>query len=160
MPKAIQWGGEKFMNKKTLAMLLALGVITAGGYFGVSAVQADDLSRSSDFLVSKIAERFDLNESDVEAVFDSVYEERMQEMQQSREEKLNKAVEDGVLTQEQKDALQEKMQEHMGERKQSASWRREEMQAWFKDQGIDETKLHEYLGFGGPREEKGMRFGR
>lgn len=147
------------MNKKTLATLLALGVITAGGYFGVSAVKADNFSPHTE-IAQKIAEQFNLNEADVQAVFDAVHEERQQEMQESAsrrsEEKLNKAVEDGVLTQEQKDALMQKMQEHSGERQQN----REEMQTWFEEQGIDETKLHEYLGFGGPREEKGMRFGR
>lgn len=144
------------MNKKRLATLLALGVITAGGYFGVSAARADDLNRPTDALVSKIAERFDLNESDVEAVFEAVHEERMQEMHNSHEEKLSQAVEDGVLTEEQKFALQEKMQEHIGVRQQN----REEMQAWFEEQGIDEIKLHEYMGFG-PKEGRGMmRFGK
>lgn len=137
-------GGEKNLNKKTLATLLALGVITAGGYFGVKSVKADETFPHSD-VVQKIAEKFSLNESDVQAVFDSVHEEHMQQMQTSREERLNQAVSDGVLTEDQKNALIQKMEEHIGERQQN----REEMQAWFNEQGIDETKLHEYLGFGG-----------
>ena len=33
------------------------------------------------------------------------------------------------------------MEEHIGERREN----REEMQNWFKSQGIDETKLREYM---------------
>lgn len=139
------------MKKKTLATLLALGIITAGGYFGAKGVLADETGKPSDTLVSRIAEKFNLNTDEVQAVFDSVQEERMQEMEQNREEKLNQAVQDGVLTEDQKNSLQAKMEEHMGEREQN----REEMQAWFASEGIDEQALHDYLGFGpkghGPR---------
>ena len=145
------------MKKKTLAALLTLGIIVAGGYFGTTVIKADDVERPVNILASRIAEKFGLNESDVEAVMTAVHEEHMQQMQDDREERLNQAVSDGVITEDQKNAILSKMQENAGERKQN----REEMQAWFQSQGIDETKLHEYLGFGphkGPGPREGMGF--
>lgn len=129
------------MNKKILVTLLTLGVITSIGYFGTSFVLADDENPAHQTLISRIAQKFNLKETDVEAVFTAVRDERQAQMQASREERLNQAVNDGVINSSQKDALLAKMQEHMGERQQN----REEMQAWFSGQGIDETKLREYL---------------
>lgn len=140
------------MNKKTLAIVLALGVITSIGYFGGSYVLAENNSPMHASLVSKIAQRFNLKESEVEAVFESVRDERQEEMKQQRGEKLSQAVKDGVITEDQKNALLSKMEEHEEER----SEEREAMQKWFSDNGIDETKLRDYLR----PEGKGMGDGR
>lgn len=140
------------MTKKLLATLLVLGGMLSAGYFGVGAVMADDQNPHG-VLVSRIADRFNLNEEDVEAVFTAVRDERQEEMKKQKEERLNQAVTDGVITENQKNTLLERMQEHQQERGQN----REEMQNWFEEQGIDETKLRNYLGFDG-RGEKGMGF--
>ena len=132
------------MTKKLLVTLMLLGGLVSAGYIGGSAVLADDFS-PHDTLITKIAQKFNLTESDVEAVFESVRDERQAEMKKLHEERLDQAVTDGVITQEQKNALVAKMQAHHEERGQY----REEMQNWFAEQGIDETKLREYLGFGG-----------
>lgn len=142
------------LGKKTLAVLMALGVIASIGYFGVNSVLADYNNPMHDSIVSKIAQKFNLNEADVEAVFDSVREERQDEMKKQREESLSKAVSDGVINNNQKEAIIAKMAEHFGEKVQN----REEMQNWFKEQGIDETKLRSYLR---PNNNgRGMRGGR
>ena len=129
------------ITKQTLAIVLALGVIVSVGYFGGSYVMAGDTNPMHDSLITKIAQRFNLKEADVEAVFESVRDERQEEMKANRQEKLSQAVKDGVITEAQKTTLLAKMEEHIGERREN----REEMQNWFKSQGIDETKLREYM---------------
>ncbi len=129
------------MKKQTLAVVLALGVIASVGYFGSSYVMAGDTNPMHESLITKIAQKFNLKESDVEAVFEAVRDERQEEMKSQRAEKLSQAVRDGVITEAQKQTLLAKMEEHIGERREN----REEMQNWYKSEGIDETKLREYL---------------
>jgi hypothetical protein len=129
------------MNNKILAVILALGIITSVGYFGVSSVLADDDNPVHASLITKIAQKFNLKEEDVKAVFESVRDEQREQMKKDREDRLSKAVEDGVITQSQKESLISKMEENFEKRKEN----REEMQNWFKEQGIDELKLREYL---------------
>jgi hypothetical protein len=132
------------MTKKILITLIVLGGLVSTGYFGAGAIFAND-NNPHQTLITRIAQKFNLNESDVEAVFQSVVDERQAEMQKQREERLNKAVSDGVITEEQKKAFLTKMQEDQEERGQNKG----EMQGWFEEQGIDQTKLRDYLGFGG-----------
>lgn len=146
------------MNKKLLATILTLGVITSVGYFGTNYVLADYDNPMHDSIVSKIAEKFNLNEADVEAVFESVRDERQDEMKKEREENLSNAVSDGVITESQKQDLLSKMEDHSGERQTNRS----EIQKWFEDNNVDETKLREYLRpeGRGMREGRGMGVGR
>lgn len=136
-------GGEN-MNKKVLATILALGVIVSVGYFTTSSVLAGDTNTMHRKLITRIAQRFNLKESDVEAIFTAVRDEKMEEMKMRREDRLSQAVKDGVITLSQKNAIIQKMDEQMGEKRQN----RKGMQAWFKSQNIDESKLRAYLGFG------------
>jgi len=140
------------MNKKILLSVLTLGIIISLAGYGVKNVLADDENNLSATIVARIAQKFNLKEEDVQAVFEAVRDERRAEMQKTREEKLSRAVSDGVITEAQKTALLTKMEEHKGERMQN----REEMQKWFTEQGIDETKLRDYLGFGGQGKGPGM----
>lgn len=144
------------MSKKLLLTLLVLGVITSVGYFGTSYVLADDDNPVHQTLISRLAQKFNLKESDVEAVFTAVRDERQAQMHQERQERLNQSVKDGVISSSQKDALLAKMQEHMGERQQNRS----EMQSWFESQGIDQIKLREYLRPAGKGEGRGMGMNR
>lgn len=129
------------MNKKLLITLIVLGGLISAGYFGAGAIFADN-NNPQGTLITRIAQKFNLNESDVEAVFQSVRDERQAEMKKRQEERLNDAVGDGVVSEAQKNAILSKMQTHQEERGQN----REEMQNWFKEQGIDQTKLRNYLG--------------
>ena len=63
---------------------------------------------------------------------------------QSKEDRLIRAVSDGVITKEQKQALLDKW----GEKKTHREEHRAEIQAWFEEQGIDTKALHDYGGFG------------
>ena len=112
-------------GKKMLMTVLTLGVLISAGYFGSSFVNAQDTT-PHDVLVSKIAEKFNLDTSDVQAVFDAVMDEKRSEMGKNRENRLNQAVSDGVITEDQKNTLLSKMEERRTERMQN----REEMQKW------------------------------
>lgn len=144
------------MNKKTLAVVLALGVIASVGYFGTSTVLAEDNNPIHQNLVSKIAQKFNLKETDVQAVFDAVRDEKRDEMKKLKEEKLSQAVKDGVITEAQKTLILAKMDEKIENRKAN----REEMQKWFSDNGIDQQKLRDYLKPVGKGTKMGMRMHR
>lgn len=60
------------------------------------------------------------------------------------EERLNQAVDDGVITAEQKEALSSKFAQLQQKREQHQA----ELEAWFKEQGIDPKALTPYGGFG------------
>lgn len=144
------------MSKRLLTTILTLGVIASVGYFGTNFVLADEENPMHQTLVSRIAQKFNLSETDVKAVFESVRDERLEEMKTEREEKLSQAVSDGILTEVQKQALLSKMEELMGERQQN----KEKLRAWFSEQGIDETKLRDYLGPVGRGEGRGIKMPR
>ena len=131
------------MSKKLLISLLILGAVISLGAYGVGSLRANEVGNVNP-MVPRLAETFNLKEDDVEAVFDAVHEERQEEMKKVREERLNEAVSDGVITEAQKTALLDKWEEMQNKREQE----RQEMQQWFEDQGIDPTKLAPYGGFG------------
>lgn len=134
------------MNKKILIPTLGLAALVGLGALGVSAVKANDTGNG---FVQRIAERFGLNEEEVSTFVQEMREERKTQMQTSMEERLDQAVADGVITEEQKQALLDKKADMWAEKEQH----REEMQAWFEEQGIDREALMQYGGFG----HKGFR---
>ena len=144
------------MNKKVLAVVLALGVMASAGYFGARYVFADDTNPVHQELVTRIAQKFNLKESDVQAVFDAVKDERQAQMEKEREDSLSKAVSDGVITEAQKLSLIAKLKEHLGQGQNGEN--RDDLRSWFQSQGIDETKIREYLRPAG-RGERGPRMG-
>jgi hypothetical protein len=130
------------LNTKLIVPTLGVAALALVSAAGLKAVRAE--SDSSPPFVQKLAERFGLNEDEVQSFFDEQRQERWQEMENLRSERLNQAVEDGAITEEQKQALIDKWQEVQTEKDQH----REEMQNWFQEQGIDETTLMPYIGYG------------
>ena len=90
--------------------VLALGMLAFIGLYGLSTVRADGLD-SYPSVIQKIAERFNLNEDDVQLVFDEHREERHVMMREQKEERLNQAVENGTITQDQKDLMTQHFKE-------------------------------------------------
>ena len=132
------------MNKKIIIPTIALAVLTMVGVVGAKTIKADDINNYPP-IVQRLAEKFNLKEDDIKLVFDEERQVRQEERQKSMEEGLNKAVADGVITSEQKQAFLDKHNNMQQERGQN----REEMQTWFEDNGIDQTKLSSYIGFMG-----------
>ncbi len=134
------------MTKKALATVLVLGVIISVGYFGTTHVLAGEIQTGGqDVLITRIAQKFNLNQSDVRAVFDSIKDERLADFRAKREERLSQAVKDGVITETQKSALIAKMDENVDGYQNNEG----DLKNWFSDNGIDPVKLRTYLGFPG-----------
>jgi hypothetical protein len=148
------------MNKKVVLPALVLGVLAVGAFLGGQQAFAD-YNDGNNTIVQMLAERFGVEESEVEAVFDEHRTVRMQERQQEMEGRLEDAVNEGLLTSEQKDALLQKMEEWHSEKPDFGSMTREEhreameshrdeMQQWAEDNGIDLSVIHMGRdGFGG-----------
>lgn len=130
-------------GKKILLTLLGLATLIAAGAFAVNTVKANEVAGYPPF-VEKLVERFNLNEADVQTFFDEQRGEHMQMMVETKEERLSQAVSDGVITEEQKQALLNKWEEL----RQKHEVERQELQNWFEEQEIDAEALREYAGFG------------
>jgi hypothetical protein len=134
------------MKKKALLSILTVGIAVSLITLGANTVSADDVVYPN--IISRLAQKFNLNESDVEAVFDAVHEERQDQIQSVHEERLNQAVTDGVISEDQKNALLAKHQEMFTQRQEARETHHEEMQAWFEENGIDPEVLANYMGMG------------
>lgn len=132
------------MEKKVLA--IALTALLLAGVYGVSKVDADEANDLPP-VAEKLVERFNLNEDEVAGVFDEVRQERLQQRQEQIAARLDEAVEDGVITAEQKQALLDKQAEMQEKHEQL----REEMKAWMESSGIDFEALAPYKGGCGGR---------
>lgn len=129
-------------------LILAGSLVTiAVSTLGVGAVSASQNSKKDD-LVSKIASHFNLNKDEVQNVFDENRAEHQEERQAKREERLTSAVESGKLTEDQKTKILAKMEENRAffeslkdmspaERKAAQNKHKAEMEAWAKENGID-----------------------
>lgn len=129
-------------SKKIIIPALALGALLLTGVLAVNTIKAEE----GDWyppIVRKLVERFNLNEDEVKTVFDEVREERREGRQARFEERLNEAVEEGTITEEQKNAILEKHAEMQQRREQM----REEMKAWDEENSLDQFFLGGCRGF-------------
>ena len=115
--------------KKGLIAALALGVLVTAGAMSIGQVKAEQ-------------ERG----------------QRGEQMQVRQEEKLNQAVSNGVLSEDQKQALETKHEEMRQERDANREAHKAEMDQWFQDNGIDHEAMMEYMGGPGPRQGGGRGF--
>lgn len=134
------------MKKKIfLPTMLALAILVVG-ILAASPVSAQNVSSNS--LVKKLSQRFNLEESDVQKVFDDYKSERRADNFAFYSEKLDSLVSAGKITQDQKEVLldkHEEMQDKMAsitglsqeERKNKKIALHEEFRAWAKSEGID-----------------------
>ncbi|MBI3494958.1 hypothetical protein HY004_03185 [Candidatus Saccharibacteria bacterium] len=144
------------MNKlKTSVIAGVLTTVGTVGLVGVSAHAATTTSTDpqSD-LISKIAKKFNLKSDEVKQVFDDAHKEREAERSAKLSENLQKKVDDGTITADQKTKLEAKFKElktkHEAEReanksskpdraamKQKMESERAELKAWATQNGID-----------------------
>lgn len=165
------------MQKKFIipVMILAIASTTLFGIAHTYAGSTPEQRAKYPAVVQKIADKFGLKVTDVQAVFDQDKVDRQTEMQAKFEEQLTQAVTDGKLTEAQKQAiiakrseLKTKMQSGTlkgqpegfknmteTERKAALEQRKAEMEAqktdleaWAKENSIDLKYLYE-LGMGG-----------
>ena len=127
------------MNTKILMGTLASVVLIGVGAFAITGASAQGYGFGSS-MTAELAKRLNVSEDKVVDAMSEIRNEHWQERQEVREEHLEDAVEDGLLTVDQKQALVEKheeMQTQHGER-------HEEMEKWFEEEGIDYEQLRQY----------------
>jgi molecular chaperone DnaK (HSP70) len=152
--------------KKTLILSAATLTVAAGTLLGIGMAQADetDLADARPSLVQRIAEKFNLNQDEVQVVFDEFKGERQAEHRAKLEERLQKAVDEGKLTAEQRDAMLAKMDEMKNfmeslkdktpeERKDALEQKHAELKKWAEDNDIPEG----FRMFFGPHGKPGHR---
>jgi hypothetical protein len=150
------------MKKYLPHLLVALALVIVSGV-GISFAWANGDS-GPDSLITKLAERFDLNRNEVEQVFEENQRERQIQKQAHHQEALSQAVEDGRLTAEQKNLILEKKTEmrketenlSRQERRENRASHRQEMRDWAEENNID---LSVVQGFGKGKDNGQRGFG-
>lgn len=135
-------------KKKTLLMSAAATTVGVAMFAGVASAQTPTSTTDQQSLVDKIAQRFNLDKTQVQEVFDEARQEREAKHQQKIEQKLDKAVTEGKITAEQKTAILNKFQEFREymesikdkpreERKELMKAKHDELKKWAEEQGLD-----------------------
>jgi len=125
-------------------LIAFFGLIAFGGLL-VKQAKADEVDTyGRGGMIDRFVERFNLDKQEVEEEVFQLKEEHRAEKRVRHEDRLNQAVEDGVITGGQKEMILNKHEELYQNRMQT----REEMQTWMKENGIDIEALTEY-GCGG-----------
>ncbi|MBU0708942.1 hypothetical protein KJ596_04325 [Patescibacteria group bacterium] len=138
------------MKMKTYLMAALAFMVLAAGTIWVRGVYAET-DGTGQTIVDRLTETFNLNEDEVETVFEEARQERFegrrQEMRAKMEQGLGEAVNDNVITEDQRQSILDKQEEMMVQREQL----REDWKTWAEASGIDFDQLREYrIGhFGG-----------
>ncbi len=155
------------MKRKMIIVPLVAAILTGVVALGSAQAYAQS-SEGQQTIVQRIAQKFGLKESDVQAVFDEERAAHKQVMQQRFVTKLDEAVKAGKLTEAKKQLILKKhaelqakheaffaqrssiSKEEMMKQKQTE---RAELEAWAKENGIDMTYF-----FGGMKGGMGKGF--
>lgn len=159
------------MNRKYILPLITLGIASMA-ILGATGVQAQTPTPSKNNLTQKLAQKFSLKESYVQAVFNEEKTAHRAEMHQREEERLAALVNDGKITEAQKQLIINKINklkgskeaDHQKMRDMSAADMKKviqdkhaELEKWAKDNGIDPQYLPMKGGHGKLRQMKGYR---
>lgn len=159
------------MKTKTIVTLvIILGVLSLVSVLGINSVQANGEGNYPP-IVQRLVERFNLDQGEVEQVFDEAREQRRAEMQNRFQERLDQAVTDGQITEEQKQAISAKKAEMQANReemkdlsfeeiKELRETHRQEMEAWAEENGIDLTIMPMLIGKQGKHGHFGQGMGK
>ncbi len=150
---------------KKRSVLFVLGAVLLGSsVFGVSLVGAQDTNNSYNTIVQKISQKFNLNQNEVQAVFDEAHQERHLKMRANLEERLNQAVKDGKINESQKQAILDKFSQIKDkrsgdfdkfktiseeQRRALMEQTRTELETWASQNGISLQTLKELIGHHG-----------
>jgi hypothetical protein len=157
----------RYMKKQLIIPALVV-VMGGAAILGANRIFAQTTEGETPSIVQKIAQKFNLNEADVKAVFDEEHQARHAEMEAKRLERLDQLVKDGKITEEQKQLIISKHEEMEANREamfaemegKTAEERRalkikhhEELNSWAEENGIDPQYLMfkiKFKGHGGP----------
>lgn len=155
---------EKNKKKSNLKKVFVISSLCLGlSGMGVYFANAQGVQDRHQALTQKFAQKFGVDESEVENLFTEHREEarsqRQVEMKERCDKRLSIAVTEGKITEEQKtlvltkrEELQTKREELGSERKVQAQAHRDEMKEWAQENGIDESVLA--MGLGGNKGSK------
>lgn len=143
--------------KKSLLMLSAVTVLGLGGIAALHAAPTDAAGNSTN-LIDRLVQRFNLNKSDVQEVFDEQRQAMEAQREQEMKDRLAQSVTDGKLTQAQADLITAKHNELKSfmdslkdktpqERHDALKTKMDEIKQWAQDNNIP----LQYLHLGGPR---------
>src|SRR3989344_4239859 len=145
-------------KKKIFFPILALAII--GTAVATSSFVSAQDTTGPDSLVAAIAAKFNLNQSDVQSVFDEQREKHHSQMKVNLEQKLSQAVTDAKITEAQKQAILTKLSgihenkpnfeefKNLTEEQRKAKMeeKKTEMETWATQNGLTLDKLHEIIG--------------
>jgi protein-disulfide isomerase-like protein with CxxC motif len=140
------------MKTKLVISVAALSMLGFVAAYATGRVVAQ--GPHNDTVAQRLAEKFGVSEDEVKNTFTEAREEHRQQLQTEREQRLQQAVDDGVITAEQKNMLIEKKQEWFQQRAKT----KEEHQQWMEESGIDFAALREYGCMGGNRGRLGKKW--
>ena len=121
-------------TKKSLIVAAAVATIGLSSVAGLGLASAQSNSGNGQSnLIDKIASQFNLNKDDVKKVFDENRTEMEAKHQEKVSERLQKAVDNGKLTADQKTKIEAKLKEIQSARETD----RTEMEKWASDNKID-----------------------
>lgn len=164
--------------KKYLAAAAVAGTVGLAGLSTAGIVAAQSGSGDNDGpmsgLVTALAEKFNLDQTEVQQVFDDERTARQAERETEVSEKLAELVSEGKLTQEQSDAISEKRTELQAEREEARdneesltreerqerrAAHRDDLETWASENDISSEYLRYVLGGHGSHHE-GYGFGK
>jgi len=119
------------LTKKSLLIAGAVTTLGLAGAFGTHAAFATH-NMNNDELVEKIATKFNLNEADVQAVFD---EYKSDQEAERTSEYLQKLVDKGKITAQQKTLIEDKLSELRDKKNQEMA----DLRAWADANGISDV---------------------
>lgn len=138
------------------SIVTATGLATIGG---LQVASAQRQNTNQDSLIDKLSSTFNLNKDEVQKVFDQHREQQKAEMEAKMEERLNSAVTNGKLTQEQANKIKAKQAElktfiesqkdatHK-DRHEAMKAKRHELKQWAKENNIPDKYIHFMHGRG------------
>lgn len=159
------------LTKRLLLPAVAIVLLGTATLGIVNAHAQENTSTPFSGLAEAIAQKFNLNQSDVQSVVTDWHTKQHakmeQQMQQRLSQKLDDAVKEGKLTTAQKQAILDKMSQLQTERQNTdlkslteeerrtqMEQKRTELENWAKSQGIDTSLLPMF--FRGPGHMRGM----
>ena len=146
------------MKRRSFKVLLILAVsffiVSFIGMACTNELKADDGDKKDDYpvIIEQLAEKLDLDPEEICEALEDIHEERKEEFKKNLEEKLDEAVEEGNITEEQKEAIITKSEEvaeelqdikelPQSEKKEAMADINDDLREWAEENDIDLKEL-------------------
>ena len=141
-------------NKKAILPIAIIGIAIAGTTLWSTGVVKAQFGNNNETMAQELASKLDIDESKVSEAMEQIRTDHQEKRQAQISTNLDKAVTDGVITAEQKQKILDKHSQMKQERGQ----KRQEMQQWEEENGIDMSKIREHgIGNGQGKLHRGQK---